>query len=302
MFPEDLIVDLKNVHAYAVTPFKSDDLLSLDLDGLAGNLDFLIESGVKVINVGGGTGEINALTDEELLSLSEAALQVAGDRALIVPTLRGNLKSACELAPRMEKLGARIVLAMPPYIRHEVPDNPDGIVEHFRIVGKASGLPLLPYNTQAWPAEFFERLAEVDKIIGIKDPCRSPHGLFIAIRRLGNRFVWIGNKRHQAGVLHLRFQAGIQGFTAGLINFIPEYELELFRAVTSGDYELAIRLQERLSPLEYLRDIHGDAALPKAGLDLRGQRGGHVRPPRVDVNEAGRQTLSAELANLGIQT
>jgi dihydrodipicolinate synthase/N-acetylneuraminate lyase len=302
MFPEDLIADLKNVHAYAVTPFKSDDLLSLDLDGLAGNLDFLIESGVKVINVGGGTGEINALTDEELLSLAETALQVAGDRALIVPTLRGNLKSACELAPKMEKLGARIVLAMPPYIRHEVPENPDGIVEHFRIVGEASGLPLLPYNTQTWPADFFERLAEVDQIVGIKDPCKSPHGLFIAIRRLGNRFVWIGNKRHQAGVLHLRFQAGIQGFTAGLINFVPEFELELFRAVTSGDYESAIRLQERLSPLEYLRDVHGDAALPKAGLDLRGHRGGHVRPPRVDVSEEGRQALSTELADLGIQT
>jgi dihydrodipicolinate synthase/N-acetylneuraminate lyase len=201
----------------------------------------------------------------------------------------------------MEQLGARIALAMPPYIRHEVPENPDGIVEHFRIVAEASGLPLLPYNTQAWPAEFFERLAEIDRIIGIKDPCRSPHGLFIAIRRLESRFVWIGNKRHQAGVLHLRFQMGIQGFTAGLINFVPEFELELFRAVTRGDYETAIALQERLGPLEHLRDVHGDAALPKAGLDLLGQAGGPVRAPRVAVCEKGRQALSAEMTKLGVQ-
>jgi 4-hydroxy-tetrahydrodipicolinate synthase len=298
MFPEALISDLKNVHAYAVTPFKRDDLLTLDLEGLAGNLEFLIESGVKVINVGGGTGEINALTDDELLTLAETALQVAGDRALIVPSLRGNLKSDCDLAPKMEKLGARIVLAMPPYIRHEVPEDPDGIVEHFRIVAESSGLPLLPYNTQAWPADFFERLAELDRIIGIKDPCQSPHSLFIAIRRLGSRFVWIGNKRHQACVLQLRFQAGIEGFTAGLINFVPEFELDLFRTVTSGDYEKTILLQEQLAPLERLRDIHGDAALPKAGMDLRGLAGGSVRAPRTNVNEEGRQALSVEMAKL----
>ncbi|MDA0840983.1 MAG: dihydrodipicolinate synthase family protein [Planctomycetota bacterium] len=298
MFPEDLIAGLKNVHAYAVTPFKTGNLLSLDLDGLAGNLEFLIKSGVKVINIGGGTGEINALTDDELLSLAETALQVAGDRALIVPSLRGNLKSACDLAPKMEKLGARIVLAMPPYIRHAVPENPDGIVEYFRIVAESSDLPLLPYNTQAWPAEFFERLAEIKQIIGIKDPCQSPHGLFIAIRRLGSRFVWIGNKRHQAGVLQLRFQAGIEGFTAGLINFVPEFELELFRAVTSGDIGKTIKLQEQLAPLEHLRDVHGDAALPKAGLDLRGLTGGSVRAPRVNVSKEGRQALSAELKKL----
>jgi dihydrodipicolinate synthase/N-acetylneuraminate lyase len=298
MFPEALISDLKNVHAYAATPFKSNDLLSLDLDGLAGNLEFLIKNGVKVINVGGGTGEINALTDDELLALAETAIQVAGDRALIVPTLRGNLKSACDLAPKFEKLGARIVLAMPPYIRHEVPENPDGIVEHFRLVAQTSGLPLLPYNIQSWPADFFERLAEIDQIIGIKDPCRTPHGLFIAIRRLGSRFVWIGNKRHQAGVLQLRFHAGIEGFTAGLINFVPEFEVELFRAVTSGNLEKTIRLQEQLAPLEYLRDIHGDAALPKAGLDVRGLAGGDVRAPRVNVSIEGRQALSAEMAKL----
>ena len=70
----------------------------------------------------------------------------------------------------------------------------------------------MPYNTQAWPPDFFVRLSEIDLIVGIKDPCHVPHNLFRAIQLLGERFVWIGNKRHNPGVLHFRYQAGIEGF------------------------------------------------------------------------------------------
>ena len=59
---QDLRQQLKTVHAYAVTPFRADDLLSVDWEGFAGNLRFLVEAGVGVINVGGGTGEIEALS------------------------------------------------------------------------------------------------------------------------------------------------------------------------------------------------------------------------------------------------
>lgn len=298
MFPEALRAQLKIVHAYAVTPFKKDNVLELDLDGLARNLDFLVRKGVKVINVGGGTGEINALSDDELEALARVALQTVGDRALVLPTVRDNLKSAVELAPKLERLGARVFLAMPPYIRHEAPKKLEGVFDHFRILAEASGVPFLPYNTQVWPSEFFERLAEIPRIIGIKDPCQQPENLFLAIRRLGDRFVWVGNKRHQAGVLQLRMQMGLQGFTAGLINFMPEYELELFRLAQAGEWERMTEVQEHLAPFERLRDVHGDAALPKAGLDLIGLSGGHVRPPRVNISQEGRDALAEEWKKL----
>ena len=99
MFPKDPESQLKNVHAYAVTPFKKDDLSQIDLEGVSRNLTFMIENRVQVINVGGGTGEVDALTDAELETLAQTALDVARDRALILPTLPGNLKSPLELAP-----------------------------------------------------------------------------------------------------------------------------------------------------------------------------------------------------------
>ncbi len=301
MFPEDLRQKLRNVHAFAVTPFKRDDLSQLDLDGLARNLAFLIENGVQVINIGGGTGEIEALTDVELLTLAQTALDLAGDRALILPTLPGNLNAALELAPRYEKMDARVMLAMAPFIRNMVPKDLEGVFAYYQTLADASDVPFLPYNTQAWPPEFFARLAEIDRIIGIKDPCHTPHNLFKAIKLLGNRFVWIGNKRHDPGVLHFRYQAGIEGFTTGFTNFAPKYELDLHRSALRQDWPRMVEIQTRLAPLERLRLAYGDATVPKTALDLVGLAGGPVRPPRVDASPNARAEIRTALEALGIE-
>lgn len=297
---QELRQQLKTVHAYAVTPFRAGDLLSVDWEGFAGNLRFLVEAGVRVINVGGGTGEIDALSAEELGRLGEVALETVGGAALVTPTLPGNSAAAVELARRYQEAGARVCLAMPPFERNRVPDDPTGVLDHLRLISeRVPGLWLFPYNTQGWSAEFFERLAAIDAVIGVKDPCVDDHPLFRAIQRLGDRFVWVGNKRHDPGVLHLRYQAGIEGFTAGFINFLPGPELELERLARQRQWGAMVEIQRRLAPLERLRGRYGEALL-KAGLDAAGLCGGRVRPPRVDLDVEGREALGAELSKWGV--
>ena len=218
---------------YAATPFARDDVFTIDHDALARNIEFLIDGGVTVVAVGGGTGEIEALTNEELEAITRTALATAGDRALVIACLPGNLGSAVPLARTYAELGVSVVLAMPPLVRGLVPANLAGVVDYYRAVAAATDLPLLPYNTQAWPVEVFERLAGIERIIGVKDPCHEPHTFFRAIKLLGDRFVWIGNKRHDPGVLHFRYQMGIDGFTSGMGNYLPRYELELHEAAQS---------------------------------------------------------------------
>jgi len=297
---DELRFRLKNVHAFAVTPFCRDDIADVDYGGLAKNLTLLVESGVEVINVGGGTGEEDALTVGELERLCQTALETCAGRALVLPTLPGSFRSAVELAPVYEQMGAEVALAMAPYIRHRVPEDLEGVYEHYRAVSRASDLPILVYNTQGWPTEFFVRLAGIDAIVGIKDPCLVPHNLFGAIKLLGDRFVWIGNKRHDPGVLQYRYQAGIEGFTAGLINFVPQYELELHQLALEGNWARMVDIQEQLAPLARLRAVHGDAAMVKLCMDLVGMNGGSVRPPRVDVGDLGRHQIREELLRLGL--
>lgn len=290
---------LKDVHAYAATPFRHTDLLELDLEGFAGNLNFMIECGVRVVNVCGGTGEHEALSVAEMETLTACAMDTAGTRALIVPTLPGNLSTAIYLARRYEDLGARVALAMAPYIRHAAPADQEGITAYYRMLSHRTGLALMPYNTQGWQEEFFHRLSEIGPVIGVKDPCTDPHPMFRAIKSLGDRFVWIGNKRHDPGVLQYRFQAGIDGFTAGFVNFIPQFELELFEAAKVSDWERMGVIQAKLAPVEVLRNEYGDGII-KAGMDLVGLAGGPVRPPRMNAGVSARQALALELRNLGI--
>jgi dihydrodipicolinate synthase/N-acetylneuraminate lyase len=301
-FDASSIDRLKNVHSYVVTPFAADDLLRVDLAALAANVEFQLERGVQVIAVGGGTGEIEALAPAELEKIARTALGVAGSRTLVIAGLPGNLAQAVELARCYDRIGIRVALAMPPLLRAKIPADLEGVFQYYRMLAEQSGLALIPYNTQAWPAEFIAHLAEVDSIVALKDPCDVPHEFFKAIRRVGDRLVWIGNKQHDPGVLHFRYQMGMQGFTSGQCNFLPQYELAMHEASRRQDWDTIVALQKKVAPLEQLRLAHDDAAMVKAAMDMVGLRGGKVRPPRRDVSPGGRAALKAALEALGVES
>lgn len=294
---ESLRRRLRTVHCYAVTPFRDEDL-AVDEVALASNLDWLVEHGLGVIAVGGGTGEVDALSVRELERITAVAVDTVGDRALVIATLPGDLGAALELLPAYERLGVEVVLALPPLIRARIPTDLEGVAEYYEVLAAASPLPLMPYNTQRWPAEMFERLARIPSIVGVKDPCEDDLPMFRAIQQLGPRFVWIGNKRHDPGVVHLRYQMGMEGFTSGMANFLPEPELRMHEAAGRRDWDEVIRLQALAADLERARDASDDAAMIKACMDAVGLRGGRVRPPRRDVPEAVRSRFRPAIDRL----
>jgi dihydrodipicolinate synthase/N-acetylneuraminate lyase len=195
---------LRDVHCYVATPFRADDLLAVDHDALAGNLEAILGRGVGVIAVGGGTGECEQLSIAELAGVARTAARIVRGRAVLIAGLPPDLAGAIPLAAEYEAAGVDAELSIPPQIRWRVPGDLEGVAQWIEAVAARTSLPLMPYNVQGWPAEFFERLAAIDAVIGVKDPCADPHPFFRAIQRLGDRFVWIGNKRHDPGVAHLR--------------------------------------------------------------------------------------------------
>ncbi|NCA19322.1 MAG: dihydrodipicolinate synthase family protein [Actinobacteria bacterium] len=150
----------------------------------------------------------------------------------------------------------------------------------------------MPYNNQAWPLDFYLGLAEIPKIISIKDAMLDPYQMFRAISRLGDRFVWIGNKSFDPPITHLRYQAGMECFTSGMANFYPEPELALHQACKSGDVTEALRLQKICARFAQLRSAADDASAVKAAMDIVGFKGGKVRPPRLNVDESTRQEIA----------
>jgi len=300
MTDESLRARLRNVHTYVVTPFCQDDPLSIDAVALRRNLRFLIDEGVRVVAIGGGTGEFEAITPGEHVELTRAAIEEVGQDSLVIATVPGNIAIARDLLPQYERLGVETVLGMPPLIRGQVPEDLTGVAEFYKMLCGLTRLPVMPYNTQQWPVEVFVQLAEIDGILGVKDPCLNPHELFKAIQQLGDRFVWIGNKKHDPGVAHLRYQMGIEAFTSGQSNFWPAPELEMHAAALRQDWQRMIELQAQCAPLERLRMLSDDAAMVKAAMDYVGLSGGPVRPPRLNISAASRDQLSRTLSELNV--
>jgi len=299
MSDTDLKDRISNVHAYAVTPFVAGNVGKIDYGGFQENLRFMADRGVQVIAVGGGTGEIEALHPEESEGLVRAAIEAVGDRVLLVACLPTNLGEAIRLAPVYETLGIDLMMAVAPQVRWREPVDLEGTFEYYLAIARSCGLPFLPYRIQPWPAEFIAHLADIDQIIGIKDPCLEPLELFRAIQLVGDRFVWLGNKRHDPGVLHLRYQMGIQGFTSGQLNFLPEPELQMHEAALRQDWDELVRLQALVAPLERVRRAFDDTAMVKAAMDFTGLAGGAVRPPRRNLDAESRAAIAAVLNELG---
>lgn len=297
IYPTALLNKLREVHVYVTTPF-TDNLLNVDSDALQSNLDGLVKRGVKICAVGGGTGEADALSSSEQLLLAKNALEAVGDRALVVATLPGNLGEAIPLAQQYEKLGIEVALALPPLVRGRAVLDAPGIVHYFKTLTANTDLSIMPYNNQAWPLDFYLGLAEIPKVISIKDAMLDPYQIFRAISRLGNRFVWIGNKSFDPPITHLRYQAGMECFTSGMANFYPEPELALHEACKKGDVAEAVRLQNICAGFSQLRSAADDASAVKAAMDIVGFKGGKVRPPRLNVDESTRKEIARLLQNI----
>lgn len=291
IYPATLLDALREVHVYVTTPF-TDDLLKVDLDALQNNLNGLVDRGVRICAVGGGTGEADALSHDEQFEIAKAALDSVGKRALVVATLPGNLGEAIPLANRYQELGIPVALALPPLVRGRAVLDAPGIVEYFKVLTANTELPIMPYNNQAWALDFYLGLAELPRIVSIKDAMLDPYQIFRAISRLGDRFVWIGNKSFDPPITHLRYQAGMECFTSGMANFYPEPELALHEACKKGDYVEAIRLQKICAGFAQLRSAADDASAVKAAMDIVGFKGGKVRPPRLNVDESTRQEIA----------
>lgn len=297
IYPATLLDALREVHVYVTTPF-TDDLLKVDLDALQNNLNGLVDRGVRICAVGGGTGEADALSHDEQFEIAKAALESVGKRALVVATLPGNLGEAIPLANRYQELGIPVALALPPLVRGRAVLDAPGIVEYFKVLTANTELPIMPYNNQAWALDFYLGLAELPRIVSIKDAMLDPYQIFRAISRLGDRFVWIGNKSFDPPITHLRYQAGMECFTSGMANFYPEPELALHEACKKGDYVEAIRLQKICAGFSQLRSAADDASAVKAAMDIVGFKGGKVRPPRLNVDEGTRNEIARLLKDI----
>jgi 4-hydroxy-2-oxoglutarate aldolase len=274
------------------TPFLSDG--GFDESALQANIQRWNTTAIAGYVLLGSTGERVNLDQAEYLHVIEAArVAVPADKAFIVGAGQQSTIGTVNEIKRVANavaLDAFLVIT-PHFYRPSITQT--ALVEHYRRVADDSPAPLILYSMPALTGVRIEpetaaRLSEHDNIIGIKDSSDDVAGLQATIKLARADFaVLTGN----GTVLREALAAGAWGGILAVGCVVPELCLAIFRAVKSGEMELAAELQSLLTPLAQAVTTRFGIGGLKAALDMKGYVGGAVRAPLPAPDGAALQEI-----------
>src|SRR5947207_7498014 len=247
-----------------VTPVRADQ--SLDESALRRLVRRQIDAGINFLVPCGTTGESPTLTREEHLRVVEITLEEAKGK---VPVLAGaggyNTAEVVSLAQELHKMGADGLLSVTPYYNKP---TPDGLIQHYRVIGNAVPLPIVVYSIQGRtginvePATL-KRLAEIENIVGVKEASGNIGQMAAIVHYLPERFtVLSGDDAITIPLIAL----GGRGVISVVSNQIPAEMTQLAQAALRGDYDTARALQRRYLPLMNVNFVESTPIPVKAAM------------------------------------
>lgn len=275
---------LRGVFGFPVTPFNKD--LSLDLKGLARNVDEMAAYPFCAMVAAGGTGELYSLSIDEIEAVVRTTVEAVNGRMPIVAGTGFNTPMGVEIARRLEKVGADCILVLPPYYSH----SPlEGVIEFYETIGKATELPLMIYSRDwaAFTPQQVARIAErVPSLVCWKDGQGDVRKYQRIMNHVGDRLAWIGGLGDDC--IPGYFSVGVQAYTSSISNIAPKLSIELAQAGVARDFaRLDVLMAKYVQPLYAIRERHRgyEVAVMKEAMDMLGMVGGPVRPPLMNVRE-----------------
>jgi 4-hydroxy-tetrahydrodipicolinate synthase len=279
-----------------VTPFHEDG--SVDVDAFRALARYLVDHGSDGIVVAGTTGESPTLTDDEKLTLFEAAVDELGGRATVVAgTGTYDTAHSVHLTERAHELGVDGFLVVTPYY-NKPPQR--GIVAHFRAISEASDKPIVVYNIPGRvivnvEPETISELAEIPSVKAVKqayaDLDQARHVVDTGLT------LYAGDDNLVLPFLELGGTGGICVRT----HIAGDRFRELIRLFRAGDTAGARRVHDQLAPLFELDSIAINPIPIKTALAMLGHTVGGFRLPMVDATDAEREAIRAALDRAGLR-
>ena len=273
-----------------VTPFRTCG--SVNCDGLADLIEFLITAGVHGVISGGSTGENYTQTVDERLEVARFTRDRIGGRIpLVVGTGAMLSRDSIALASGARELGAdAILLSSPPYA---LPTDRENALNALAI-DKAANLPVMLYNYPGrtgtmMGAEFLDRVGRSRNFCGIKESSGDVNQLHMLARDYPHIQLGCGMD-DQA----LEFFAwGSRFWVCGGSNFLPHEHLALYRAcAVQGDFDAGRRIMSAMMPLMRVLEQGGKFVQTiKHGVTMCGIDAGTVRPPLRALNKDDKRAL-----------
>lgn len=271
--------NLRGILLPFTTPFDSAE--SVDLGALRANIEKWNETGVRGYVALGSTGERVHLDEGECLAVIEAARESVPDHlSLIAGAGQASTRTTINEVRRFAQAGAESVLVITPHFYRKAMTD-EALIAHYLAVADASSVPVILYSMPdltgiALAPPVVARLSEHENIIGIKDSSSDLVNLAETLARVPSDFaVLTGN----GPLLYAALSAGARGAILAVGCVAAELSVAVYEAVEAGEYERALRLQRRLTPLaRAVTTRYGIGGL-KAALDIIGYEGGSVRAP-----------------------
>lgn len=278
-----------------ITPFRDGQV---DEDSVRPCVDFHVESGTEGLVIAGTTGEAPTLTKPEYAALLQAVCRHVGGR---LPVIAGatsyNPREALELIDMAQAAGVDAVLSAAGYYNRP---NQQGLYEHFRFLHDHSALPIMIYNipprtiVDVQP-ETMARLAQLERVIGVKDACRDLARPMQERALIGDDFCYLSGDDCTATAYNAM---GGNGVISVIANVLPTKSRQLQDACRANDFARATDIQRELTPLIQALGLEPNPAGIKYACSLRGLCSEECRLPLVELAESSKAAIREALAGI----
>jgi 4-hydroxy-tetrahydrodipicolinate synthase len=274
------------------TPFRDG---AVDFPALEKLCHRQIARGTAALVPCGPTGEAPLLTPGEHHRIVERTVAAAAGR---VPVIAGagsnNTQTSVELARSAELAGAQALLCITPYY---LEPTQAGLIAHFQAIHEAVRIPIIlddvPPRTARPMADLtIERLAELPRIVGLKD---APGAIARVERmrwRLGDRFLLLSGDDATQAAHRL---AGGDGCISVTANVAPALSAALHKACDQGQTEAVARLEGILAPLHAALFLETNPIPVKRALHRLGLMVDGLRLPLTPLGAMGDMKLTRVL-------
>ena len=284
-------MQFEGIYTPVITPFHNDG--SVDKEGFAEILEFLIDAGTHGIVVAGTTGEYYAQTTEERTHLMQFAHQVINGR---VPMMVGvgaiRTEDSIELAQIARQTGADALLVnSPPYVLPTETEN----AAHALAIDKAADLPIMLYN---YPGRTGVGMGEdyLNQVSASRNFCaiKESSGDINRLHLLANDFPNIQLSCGADDQALEFFVWGARSWVCAGGNFAPEAHITLYEAcVVRQDFITGRKIMAAMLPLMSVLEQGGKfGQCIKHATALRGLPAGPPRNPLAPLNESEQAALA----------
>lgn len=282
-----------------VTPFHEDG--TLDEAAFTAHVEWQIKEGSHGLVPVGTTGESPTLSHDEHKRVVDLCVEAAAKR---VPVIAGagsnNTREAIELALHAEKAGSDALLVVTPYYNKP---TQKGLYAHFAAIAEAVKLPIIIYNipgrsvVDMTPETMGALSKAYGNIVGVKDATAKLERVADQRIACGKDFIQISGE--DATALGFYAQGGV-GCISVTANVAPWLCSAFQKAMRAGDFETALKIQDKLMPLHKALFIEPGVCGTKYALKKLGRMSDCVRLPLVNIEKSTERAIDAALEHAGL--